>query len=126
MNYANDVPNPRKNMRWAHCSARELEYGRPYVVAGIMFFARLVKGMVGLSSQPWTWHPDFRRRWRERRRYNVRNNVRRNINQNFQGDLELPAMKTVEQMESTLQLAHDGKRFRTSDAYKILHKRIRV
>ena len=123
---ADDIRGQRKNMRWAHYSARDHEYGRPYVVAGIKFFARLVKGVVGLSNQKWTWHPDFRRRWHERRRYNVGNTVRIHINQSFQGAVELPEMKSVEQMESFVQQTNDGKRFRTPDAFNNLHKKFLV
>lgn len=124
--YADEIRGQRKNMRWAHYSARDHEYGRPYVVAGIKFFARLVKGIVGLSNEQWTWHPDFRRRWHERRRYNIGNAVRIHINQSFQGDVALPEMKAVEQMESLLQETNDGKRFRTPDEYKDLHRKFPV
>lgn len=49
--YESDVKGSRKNMRWAQYSARDHEYGRPYVVVGRKFFARLVGGVVGLSHR---------------------------------------------------------------------------
>ncbi len=124
--YADDTDGQRRNMRWAHYSARDHEYGRPYVVAGIRFFARLVNGMIGLSNQQWTWDPDFRRRWHERRKYIVDTIVKTHIDQSYLGDPELPQMKPIEQMESLYQWSTDGKRFRRPDAYKYLHKRFMV
>lgn len=121
--YADDIWGQRKNMRWAHYSARDHEYGRPYVVAGSKFFARLVRGLVELSSQQWTWHPDFRRRWHERRRYNVARNVRVHISQSFQGDVALPEMKSVEQMESFFQQVNGANHLRTPDEFSNLHQK---
>lgn len=119
--YRADANGQRGNMRWAHYSARDHEYGRPYVVAGIKFFARLVKGVVLLSNQQWTWHPDFRRRWHHRRQYVIDKLVRTHIDQSYRDGAELPEMKTIEQMEEVSQCAHDGKKFRRPQAYKNLH-----
>ena len=41
----------QRNMRWAHYSARDHERGRPYVVIGTRFFARLVQGLVGMARR---------------------------------------------------------------------------
>lgn len=122
--YADDRQGHRRNIRWANYSARDHEYGRPYVVVGIRFFARLVKGVTGLSNQPWTWHPDFFQRWHERRQYSVDKIVRVHINQSYQDDLDLPEMKPIEQMKSLYQQMNDGQRFRQRDAYKNLHKKL--
>lgn len=120
---ADDIQGQRKNMRWAHYSARDHEYGRPHVVAGSKFFARLVRGLVELSSQQWAWHPDFCRCWHERRRYNVARNVSVHISQSFQGDVALPDMKSVEQMESFFQQDNGANRLRKQDAFNRLHRK---
>ena len=124
--YMSDTGGQRRNMRWAHYSSRDHEYGRPYVVAGARFFARLVKGVVGLSNQQWIWHPEFRRRWQQRRRYNVDNIVRTHLQQSYQEDLELPEMKPDEEMETLFQFANDGKNFRQPEAYKVLHMKLNL
>lgn len=124
--YRADAKGRRGNMRLAHYSARDHEYGRPYVVAGTKFFARLVKGVVGLSNQHWTWHPDFRLRWHRRRQYIVGNLVRTHINQSYQDDAELPEMKSIEQMEALLQWERDGKDFRQPQSYKNLHMKLEL
>ncbi len=122
--YKTGIDAKRKNMRWTHYSARDHEYGRPYVVAGTKFFARLVKGLVGLSNQQWTWHPDFRLRWHRRRQYIVSNVVRVHIEQSYQDDPELPPMKPIEQMETLCQWGHDGQKFRQPQTYKNLHMKL--
>lgn len=122
--YRDDTKGQRGNMRLAHYSARDHEYGRPYVVAGTKFFARLVKGVAGLANQQWTWHPDFRLRWHQRRQYIVENLVRIHMQQSYQEDAEPPEMKPVEQMEALSQWPYDGKKFRQPQAYKNLHKKL--
>ena len=124
--YRADTKGQRGNMRLAHYSARDHEYGRPYVVAGTNFFARLVKGVVGLSNQQWTWHPDFRLRWFHRRQYIVDRLVRNHIRQSYQDDAELPEMKPIEQMETLFQWVPDGKKFRQPQAYKNLHMKLHL
>lgn len=61
----------RRNMRWGGYSARDHEIGRPYVVIGVYFFARLVQGIIALSGEPWTWHEDYLRRAAERNRHSA-------------------------------------------------------
>ena len=90
---------PRKDLRWAHYSARDHECGRPYVVAGIKFFARLVKGVIELSRQQWIWHPEFRQRWHERSQYIIKKLVHDHLMQRFQNVPELPEMKSVGEMD---------------------------
>ena len=124
--YLDVTHDKRRNMGWARYSARDHEYGRPYVVAGIGFFARLVKEVIGLSNQQWTWHTDFRNRWHQRRQYKIGNIVEAHLKQSYQDVPELPDMKTVEQMEAFLQLGHDGKSFRKPETYKLLHKKLLV
>ncbi len=124
--YRADTNCKRGNMRLANYSARDHEYGRPYVVAGTKFFARLVKGVVGLSNQQWTWHPEFRLRWHHRRQYIVDNLLRTHIQQSYQDDAEPPKMKSIEQMESFFQSDRDGKSFRQPQAYKHLHMKLRL
>ena len=48
--YDSDIDvHRRRNMRWAGYSARDHEYGRPYKTIGTAFFARLVRGVIGIS-----------------------------------------------------------------------------
>ena len=88
----------RRNMRWAHYSARDHERGRPYVVVGTRFFARLVKGLVKMAAEQWIWHPQFARRWHERRRVIVERVVSSHLKQSFTATPELPDMTSVENM----------------------------
>ena len=69
--YESDITGKRRDMRWADYYFRDHEYGRPYTVVGVEFFARLVKEIVTLSRQHWTWHTDIVERWRERHQYIV-------------------------------------------------------
>lgn len=43
----------RRTIHWEAYSARDHERSRPYVVAGMRFFARLAQELVALSKQPW-------------------------------------------------------------------------
>ena len=125
--YKADSQGKRKDMRWAHYSARDHEYGRPYVVAGTKFFARLTKGVIDLSyHQQWIWHPDFRRRWHQRSQYNIKQIMRAHLKQRFQNVPKLPEMKSVKEMEIFFQGARDGKKFQRTQAYKILHKKLQL
>lgn len=122
--YRADIKGQRGNMRLAHYSARDHEYGRPYVVAGTRFFARLVKGVLSLSNQQWTWDSEFRLRWHYRRQYIVDNLVKTHIQQSYQEGAEPPKMKPIEQMETLFQWHHDGKKFCQPQAYKNLHMKL--
>lgn len=100
--YEGDIPDKagstsRKNMRWADYSARDHEYGRVYVVAGMAFFSRLVKEMVGLAHQQWIWHEDFAVRWWQRKKYNIQRLLDIHVAQNFREEIEFPDMISAEE-----------------------------
>ena len=61
----------RRNMNWEAYSARDHERSRPYVVAGVKFFARLAKELVFLSKQYWISDRAHLVRALERANYNV-------------------------------------------------------
>ena len=69
--YESDISGERRDMRWSDYYFRDHEYGRPYTVVGVEFFARLVKEIVTLSHQHWTWDADIFERWQERHQYIV-------------------------------------------------------
>ena len=98
------------NMRWAHYSARDHERGRPYVVVGTRFFARLVQGLVGMANEQWMWDEQFAARWHERRRVIVRDVVRTNVQQSFTGKPDLPDLKSVEQMMGWFRSVRSSRR----------------
>ena len=79
----------RDDMRWSHYSARDHEPGRPYVVIGTEFFARLINGIVQLSHQRWTWSQGFARRWVEQRQYNVRKTMKALAKENLKEPVAL-------------------------------------
>ena len=100
--YERDIPDKqgktkRRNMRWSDYSARDHEYGRPYAVAGIRFFARLVNYIVGVAKQQWLWEPGFALRWWERRQRNVLELMKNHAMQNFDDGIEFPRMMRPEQ-----------------------------
>ena len=107
----------RRNMRWAHYSARDHERGRPYVVVGTRFFARLVQGLVELAGEQWMWDEQFAKRWHERRRLIVRHVVNAHIRQSFIGNPDLPELISVDEM---MELYRSMKSSRTDD-YESLH-----
>ena len=124
--YESDVSGERMNMRSSQYSARDHEYGRPFVVVGTKFFARLVAGIVGLSRQPWTWDPAFRARWHERRQRNVGKTVAMHLNQSFKEEIELPEMKTLDEMDDVHGIGRSGQNFRKPATYKLLHKKLKL
>lgn len=67
--YESDVSGKRRDMRWADYYFRDHEYGRPYTVVGAEFFARLVREIVSLSHQSWTWDTNLVERSNKRRQY---------------------------------------------------------
>ena len=107
----------RRNMRWALYSARDHERGRPYVVVGTRFFARLVKGLVGMAGEQWIWDEKFATRWHERRRLIVHNVVDTHVRQSFVGNLDLPELTSANEM---MELYRSEKSMRTDD-YDSLH-----
>ena len=120
--YKSDVSGNRMNMRYSHYSARDHEYGRPFVVVGTKFFARLVAGIVNLSQKPWTWDPVFRARWHERRQRNLRQTVETHLNQSFKEELDLPEMKSQDEMAAIYGVDRTGQKFRKPETYKLLHR----
>ena len=88
----------KKNMRWAHYTARDHEYGRPYIIIGSEFFARLAQGIVKLSNQQWTWDKNYLRRFHERRQYNIAKIMEAHAQQNFLDPVDFPCMKSVDKM----------------------------
>lgn len=64
--YESDVTGKRRDLRWSDYWHRDHEYGRPYTVVGVDFFARLVKGVVALSHHPWTWDTALFEGWQQR------------------------------------------------------------
>ena len=121
--YESDVSGKRMNMRYSHYSARDHEYGRLFVVVGTKFFARLVAGIVGLSRQRWTWAPTFLARWHERRQRNLRKTMEIHLNQRFKEEIDLPEMKSLDEMEDFYGIGKDGQSFRKPKTYKLLHKK---
>ena len=95
--YESDIDERRRNIRWTNYTARDHEYGRPYVVIGPAFFARLVGQIVALSNDQHLWHPDFRQRWHERRHYNIDDIVRIHLMQNWDRSVQLPEIRSVEE-----------------------------
>ena len=117
--YKADSDGKRKNMRWPLYSARDHEYGRPYVVVGTEFFARLVKGIIELSDNQSTWHEDFARRWHERRQHNIKKIMDAHARQNYKETMEFPEMIPIEQAMQRFRSPLPQK----SVTYDSLHKR---
>ena len=84
-------------MRWGHYSARDHEQGRPYVVIGPEFFARLVNGIMQLSHQRWTWDAEFARRWHQHRQYNAMETMKALAKQNLREPIEFPEMMPIDE-----------------------------
>lgn len=95
--YEGDSDGRRRNMRWADYSARDHEYGRPYVVIGTGFFGRLVNGIVKLSDEQWTWDDGFRERWHTRRQHIIGKIMKGHAMQNYKNPVDLPEMISVEE-----------------------------
>lgn len=112
----------RRNMRWAHYSARDHERGRPYVVVGTRFFARLVRGLVEMANEQWMWHRDFASRWHERRQLVIRDVVRDHLQQSFQGEPEPPESRTVAEMVEWFRSTRGSR----TDDYDSLHAKWRL
>lgn len=107
----------RRNMRWAHYSARDHERGRPYVVVGTRFFARLVRGLVEMVNEQWMWDEQFARRWHERRRAIIGTRVDAHIRQSYEATPELPDLTSADEM---LESFRSEKSSRTND-YDSIH-----
>ena len=108
----------RRDLRWSQYSARDHERGRPYVVVGSRFFARLVQRLVGMAQgSHWIWHKGILERWCERRRAVVPNLVRNLVSQEFVEDVDLPDLIPFDAMMD--RAARRGS-WRTDD-YDSLH-----
>ena len=117
------VGRKRRNMRWAHYSARDHEYGRPYVVIGTKFFARLVGGIVGLSNQRWTWDEAFARRLLERRQYNIRKLMEAHAMQNFREEIDFPEMISIDESLKQFTAMSGPPKRPSKDDYDFLHRK---
>ena len=97
--YERDMPanKRRDDMRWGHYSARDHEHGRPYVVIGPEFFARLVNGIMQLSHQRWTWDAEFARRWHQHRQYNAMETMKALAKQNLREPIEFPERMPIDE-----------------------------
>ena len=111
-----------RNMRWAHYTARDHEYGRSYVVIGSEFFARLVQGIVVLSNQPWMWKETFSRRFHERRRHNIMQLMEAHVMQNFNEPVEFPSMIPIEEAMENFRRRSPS----SMKNYHHLHKRLEL
>ena len=107
----------RRNMRWAHYSARDHERGRPYVVVGTRFFARLVRGLVAMSDEQWMWDEQFARRWHDRRQVIVRDLVRVHLQQSFEGEPQMPDSIPADVMMESFR----SERSSRTDDYDSIH-----
>ena len=92
----------RENMRWAHYSARDHEYGRPYTVIGTKFFARLVGEIIKLSHQRWSWDEGLNRRWHERQQYGAMETMKALVSRHFNEDIDFPEIMPLEEAIRTL------------------------
>ena len=96
----------RRNMRWADYSARDHEYGRPYVVAGVTFFARLISELVGLANQQWIWHEDLALRWWDRSKYVIQQRLDGLAKQNFREEIDFPEMIPAKEARDSYKAFH--------------------
>ena len=124
MYYASDVKGSRRNMRWEHYASRDHESGRPYVVIGCEFFARLVRGIVDLSNNQRLWDDDFALRWHERSRHIVAETVWWHLLQRYEKGSKLAQMRPPEDM-----LREIRQRYRPAkvlDSYDSLHQTLKM
>lgn len=100
----------RRNMHWESYSARDHERSRPYVVAGMRFFARLAKELVQLSKQPWVSDKGRLVRDLERANYNILQMMEGHAKQRFRDKIVFPPMKpAIELAEERLGYSADPK-----------------
>ena len=118
--YESDTDGKRRNIQWMNYNARDHESARPYVIIGDEFFARLVKGILDLANQRWTWHNDFKNRWHERRQSIIGKLVETHIEQNYTQPVDLPEMIAIE--DAILQLDYSPPEDAPMD-YEIHHKK---
>ena len=85
-------------MHWEPYSARDHERSRPYVVAGMNFFARLSKNLVLLAKQPWVSDKERLVRELKRGSYNIYQQIQAHAMGRFHDEIELPPMISAEEM----------------------------
>ena len=121
--YERDTLNGKRrdDMRWSHYSARDHEQGRPYVVIGPEFFARLVKGIVHLSHQQWTWNREFAQRWHQHHQYNVLQTLNALAQQNLSAPVEFPELMPIDEAMRVFGGVGKPARHRPKCGYDYLH-----
>lgn len=121
--YDRDMPTKKRrgDMRWSHYSARDHEPGRPYVVIGPEFFARLVNGIVQLSHQRWTWNQEFAKRWHQHHQYNAMERMKALAQQNLSEPLEFPELIPIDEAMRVLGGLGEPRRHGPKSGYDYLH-----
>ncbi len=124
--YPSDLPKgQRRNMSWLRYTARDRESGRPRVRIGTRVFARIIRGLVTLSQQPWTWHESVFERWHERHTSGIGNRIKAMAQQNLVGEVRLPRqVKSLQEAWSLRCHPPEGKRDR--GVYKFSHSRLEL
>lgn len=82
----------RRPMHWEAYGTRDHERSRPYVVAGVEFFARLVEKLVFLSKQHWVSDKGRLVRQFERGNYNLLQRMTEDAKRRFSGNVVFPPM----------------------------------
>ena len=124
MYYASDLQGCRRNMRWEDYESRDHESGRPYVVIGCEFFARLVRGIVDLSNNQRLWDADFALRWHERSRHIVAETVRLHLLQRYEKGSKLAQMRPPEDMLREIRQRYQPAK--VLDSYDSLHRTVKT
>ena len=121
--YERDMPNAKRrdDMRWSHYSARDHEPGRPYVVIGPELFARLVRGIVQLSHQPWTWNRGFAQRWHQHRQYNAMERMKALAQQTLSEPVEFPELMPIDEAMRVFGGVGEPARHGPKGGYDYLH-----
>ena len=121
--YERYMPNSKRrdDMRWSAYSARDHEPGRPYVVIGPEFFARLVRGIVHLSHQRWTWNRGFAKRWLQHRRYNAMERMKELAEQHLSESVNFPDLMSIDEAMRVLEGVGEPTRHGRRGGYDCLH-----
>lgn len=93
----------RRTIHWEAYSARDHERSRPYVVAGIRFFARLAKELVILSKRAWISDKDRLIREIERENYNISQLMTVHAGQRFKDKRVSSSMSTAQEAMTPAQ-----------------------
>ena len=119
--YERDMAKRRDDMRWSHYSARDHETGRPYAVIGSEFFARLVKGIVHLSHQRWTWNQEFAQCRYQHLQYNAMETMKALAQQHLSEPVELPEPMPIDEAMRVLGGVGEPARHAPRGGYDYLH-----